>query len=355
MVMAATLAGIGIALGLVVTQSWLRWVMIDAALIAFLAVIGHRRGTRPAAGGSPVPSRVAQTFGWFRDLRQISAPARHTNPSRMSARLVADLQPPVAHQPGQRPLYHIAVPAQLVAGLDPAPSDPGRDSTLAQRPPTARVVVALVAMELGGPLAGPTGPSAWALDRRDRVHQLLQQHGVVGVGRRQPDRQRDATAVHQQVVLGPGLAAVCRVRAGQLAPRLARTLSESRQARDQSSWPSRPSWSSSAWWSCCQPPARCQSRSRRQQVTGCRSRAHQRGAAATARRCAAGRRSRPGRRGRRRGVGRRSGVAEWAAAAGWPATTCRARGYRTRSSWPRIMPVSKANSKNQPKVGNTLL
>ena len=50
--------------------------------------------------------------------------------------------------------------------------------------------------------------------RWDGVDHGLQQHGVVSVGSRQAGSQRDATAVDQQVVLGPGLAAVCRVRAG---------------------------------------------------------------------------------------------------------------------------------------------
>jgi hypothetical protein len=70
------------------------------------------------------------------------------------------------------------------------------------------------------------------------------------------------------VVLASELAAVCRVRAGQAAPRLARTLNESRLARDQSSRPWRLNFSSSRWCSRCQTPARCQSRNRRQQVTG---------------------------------------------------------------------------------------
>jgi hypothetical protein len=177
---------------------------------------------------------------------------------------------------------------------------------------------------------------------------------AVGVGRRQPDGQRDAAAVGEQVVLGAGLAAVCRVRAGQAAPRLARTLSESRLARDQSMRPSRPSSSSSSWCSRCQTPARCQSRRRRQQVTGCRSRAGGWAAAARGRRCAAGRPCRQAPRGRQCGAGRRSGVAGWAAAAGWPATAAQGRGRRW-CSWPRIMLMSRPSSKNQPKVGNTLL
>jgi hypothetical protein len=186
----------------------------------------------------------------------------------VGAPLVAHLQAPVAHQPRQRPLHHIAVAAQPLAGLDATPGDPGRDPASAQRPPATWVVVTLVAVQLGGPLPGSARPPTRSPDRWHGVHHGLQQHRVMGVGRRQPDGQGDAATVGQQVVLGPGLAAVCRIRAGQAAPRLARTLIESRLARDQSSWPWRPSWSNSWWWSCCHTPARYQSRSRRQQVTG---------------------------------------------------------------------------------------
>jgi hypothetical protein len=54
------------------------------------------------------------------------------------------------------------------------------------------------------------------------------------------------------------------------------------------------------------------------------------------------------------GGGRRSGVVGWGAAAGWPATAARGQGSRWWWSWPPIMLASRASSKNQPKVGNTL-
>jgi hypothetical protein len=161
-------------------------------------------------------------------------------------------------------------------------------------------------------------------------------------------------AVDQQVVLGAELAAVCGVRAGQAAPRLARTLNESRQARDQSSWPWRPSASSSRWCSRCQTPARCQSRRRRQQVTGLPQPSSRVGNSRQGCRCAAGKRCLPGRRGRRRGDGRRSGVVGWAAAVGSPATAVRGQGCR-QWSWPRIMPLTSASSKSRSKLGNMLL
>ena len=130
------------------------------------------------------------------------------------AALVADLQPPVACQPRQRPLDHVPVAAQPSRGLDAAAGDPRGDTASAQRPPAARVVVAIVQVELGGPPAGPTRPALRPLDRRDGINQLLQQQRIMGVGGRQADRQRGPIAVDQQVVLGPGLTAVCRVRAG---------------------------------------------------------------------------------------------------------------------------------------------
>jgi hypothetical protein len=128
--------------------------------------------------------------------------------------LVADLQPPTAHQRRQRPLHHIPMAAKPLARLDPAAGEPRGDPPPAQRPPAAWIVVPLVAVELGGPPTRATGPAARAFDRWDGIDPGLQQHRVVRVGRRQPDGQWDATAVDQQVVLGPALAAVCRGRAG---------------------------------------------------------------------------------------------------------------------------------------------
>jgi hypothetical protein len=47
------------------------------------------------------------------------------------------------------------VAAEPLAGLDPAAGDPGGDPTPPQHPAAAWVVVALVQVELGGPLARP--------------------------------------------------------------------------------------------------------------------------------------------------------------------------------------------------------
>jgi hypothetical protein len=145
--------------------------------------------------------------------RQIHEPQQD-----VGAPLIAHLQPPIADQPGKRPLHHIAVVAQPLARLDATPGNPRADPPPAQRPPATRVVVTLVTVQLGRALAGSARPPTRALDRRDGVHHGLQQHGVMGVRRRQTDRQWHSTAVDQQVVPGPGPGPVCRVRAGQLAP-----------------------------------------------------------------------------------------------------------------------------------------
>jgi hypothetical protein len=55
--------------------------------------------------------------------------------------------------------------------------------------------------------------------------------GVMSIGGREPDRERDAVPIHYEVVLRTELAAVRRVGADLLAPRFARTLRLSRLAR----------------------------------------------------------------------------------------------------------------------------
>ena len=88
----------------------------------------------------------------------------------------------------------------------------------------------------------------------------------MGVGRRKTDGERDTVPVDDQVVLRSQLAPVNRVTAGEFAPLLARTLSESTLARDQSIVASSPSQFSSFVCNRSQIPAACQSRNRRQQV-----------------------------------------------------------------------------------------
>jgi hypothetical protein len=89
-------------------------------------------------------------------------------------------------------------------------------------------------VEFGRTFARSPRPAAWSDDWWDRVDEREQLRRIVGVGRREANRQRDAGAIHDQVVLGARLAAVNGVRASLLAPLFARTLSESTLARLQS-------------------------------------------------------------------------------------------------------------------------
>jgi hypothetical protein len=86
------------------------------------------------------------------------------------------------------------------------------------------------------------------------------------IGRREDDSEWDATPVDEEMALRARFAAIRRIRAGLLAPLLAGTLAESREARDQSSFSASVKRWSSARCSRSQTPARLQSRSRRQHV-----------------------------------------------------------------------------------------
>ncbi len=121
-------------------------------------------------------------------------------------------------------------------------------------------------MEFGRALPRPPRSSARPEDGWDGVDQRDELGRIVGVGGGEPNGQGDAVAVDDQVVLGARLTAVDRIGAGSFAPLLARTLSESTLARDQSMAASSPSQFNSFVCSRSQTPAACQSRSRLQQV-----------------------------------------------------------------------------------------
>ena len=178
--------------------------------------------------------------------------------------LVADRQAPKARQPSQGALDHPAVSAQALAALDALAGDAHLDVALRERPATARDVIGLVGVQLGGPFARS---SAWPFDRADGIEQRLEGDAVMPVGRSQQDRQRDTTTIDDQVALAARFALVRWIRAGLLAPLLAGMLALSRLARRQSIWSAAPRRSSSAWWRRSQTPAACQSRKRRQHVT----------------------------------------------------------------------------------------
>jgi hypothetical protein len=87
------------------------------------------------------------------------------------------------------------------------------DAALAQRPPAARVVVGLARWSLAGRLRSRPGRSRGPLTAgtASTTASSSSESWVLAADRH--TAKGEALAVDQQVVLGAGLAAVCRVRA----------------------------------------------------------------------------------------------------------------------------------------------
>ena len=146
--------------------------------------------------------------------------------------LVPDGQAPVAREPGEGPLHLPAVMPEPVLRLDAAGCDAVLYPALHAYVAAPRVVVAFVGVELRRTAAG--APRAARAHGHHHVEQRLEHPAVVDVGRGQRDRERDAFAVNQEVVLAARLALVGRVRADRGSPFFAAKLRLSRLARVQS-------------------------------------------------------------------------------------------------------------------------
>jgi hypothetical protein len=95
------------------------------------------------------------------------------------AALVSDGEAAELAQPGEGAFDHPAMAPKPFAGVDPCAGDPHLDSASPQEATTARDVVGLVGMELGGALPWAT---AWALDVRNGVDHCLEDRTVVAIG-----------------------------------------------------------------------------------------------------------------------------------------------------------------------------
>src|SRR5215212_718778 len=156
--------------------------------------------------------------------------------------LVAHLQTPVAVQPRKCSLDHPSVSTQPLAGLDTAPGDARGDTPLPERFAASREVVSFVGMQLLRALAWPATRLS---DRRDGVHDLLQDLRVMDVGSGVSHCERDSVPVDHNVALRALFALIRRIRSGLLTPRGAATLAESKEARSQSIWSASPKRSKS--------------------------------------------------------------------------------------------------------------
>jgi hypothetical protein len=159
---------------------------------------------------------IPEPGSWW-PLQRVEADDRagqqHQGIEPLGVSLITDPQPPPSTKPRPGALNGPAVPAKPVRRLDHAAGDPRADAPPTQIRPAAAMVISLVAVDLGGsaPPAAGGHPDGW-----DVVQHGLEHGRVVGVGRAEDHRQRQPAAVTGQVQLGPTLAAIDRVCAGQV-------------------------------------------------------------------------------------------------------------------------------------------
>lgn len=134
--------------------------------------------------------------------------------------LIADPETPEAIEPREGVLDHPAIPPNVPARFDAAPSKAWDDASCARRLSAARVIVSLVGVLL---LLRGARPQSSLLpmgepQRRDRIDGLFQQLGVAHVGPQDAHSQRHTVAVDHDMALGPQLAAIGGILAGLLIP-----------------------------------------------------------------------------------------------------------------------------------------
>jgi hypothetical protein len=181
----------------------------------------------------------------------------------IGAPLVADGQTTEAAEPGQGAFDDPSMAPQTLAALDAASGDAVADAALAQVTMAARHIIGFVSVELGG---SPARPAAALVHRRHGIDQFVEEAAVVNICRGDPQGERDALGVGDNMTLGPGTAAIGRIGASLLAPLFAGTDALSTQARLQSIACAPPKRSSRTRCNRFHTPAACQSRSRRQHV-----------------------------------------------------------------------------------------
>jgi hypothetical protein len=157
--------------------------------------------------------------------------------------LVADGQAPELAQPRQRALYHPAVPAQLLAGLDAFARDADPDVASRQGPATAGDVIRFVGVQLAWP--SPALP-ARAPDGGYPVDQCLEHGAVMAVGAGQVPRQWRPASVDHKMALRARFAAIRRVRPGGGSPLYSAVTSQGVVGLDRTGWGAarQPPWGS---------------------------------------------------------------------------------------------------------------
>jgi hypothetical protein len=182
----------------------------------------------------------------------------------LGATLIAQAESAELVEPGERALDDPAHGAEARTVVGTSAREDGADVAGAQCLAVRLRVVTSISVHGLRTLARMSGLPAHGRHRIDEGKQL---RDVVGVRSGQRDRERDAAAVGQKMVLAPRLGAIGGIRTRLRPPKTARTEELSATARDQSIRPAAWSRARRTSWRRCHTPAPCQSRSRRQQVT----------------------------------------------------------------------------------------
>ena len=187
--------------------------------------------------------------------------------------LITDSQSPVAVEPGESALNHPSMSTQSLAALHSFTRYAALDPSLAKCLSAPWYVIRLVSVPLVRTLAWASSLTKWPMDRLNAVYHLFKHHRVMDVSTSQSHRKGYAFGFDHNMALRARFALICGVAPNSRSLRvplftpLAWTVSESKQALDQSILSASPKRLSSARCSLRHTPPFCQSRSLRQQVT----------------------------------------------------------------------------------------
>lgn len=177
---------------------------------------------------------------------------------------VANFQSAKLMQPSNRALDNPTCLAQATAMCGTPPCQIWGDAQCTKRLAVGGGIVSTVTLD---PMRALFGTSTPTRERRDRRDQRKQLGYIMGIGRRERRRERDAPGVADKVVFAARFAPISGIGAGFFPPCIARTEELSTIVRDHSICSAACNRVSSTRCSLTHTPARCQLTKRRQQLT----------------------------------------------------------------------------------------
>lgn len=178
--------------------------------------------------------------------------------------LIANFESPELMQPCDRTLDDPARFSKPAAMRGTPRGKNGGNAQGAQAAAVGSGVVGAVALNAAGTLPRA---SAFARHRRDCNDQWNELGYIMGIGRRERRRERDAPGIADEVVLAARFAPIGGIGAGFFPPCMARTEELSTTARDHSLCEAACNRVSNTRCTCAHTPARCHATRRRQQLT----------------------------------------------------------------------------------------